>query len=409
MKNKERIMNIRLRPLSLILVCATFFCGHSRSLAATTYVLEGTVMDTSDNWLNGAQVKLAPVGVSTRSDANGQFRLEFELDAPLKPNKRKQIAALIVEREGHLTEKRSIKSMKFFQTGKPLKVKLKPKPVDPSLTGFTVEMKAPKGRRGTKAQFHVYIPESVEKVRAAFYISRHGMGDITKPVLRKFAEEAQLALVGMFGDPVQRGVDDVAILDEHLQRLAELSGHPELPHVPIMTFGHSNGTGFAASWPRDRPEQVIAWVAFHPGFNGYLQYPNTDAVPAMVMCGTSDKYLRNSRQDKVVAKLRKERNAAMNVMMEGGVGHAPADQVATWEFITEFLKAAMRVRLAEDGSLKPVDIKSGWLGASYDFEAGGRQSLQVAPYAQFSGETSTASWLPDARFAKIWQAYGAAE
>ncbi|WPJ96242.1 hypothetical protein SH580_00815 [Coraliomargarita algicola] len=379
---------------------------HSTTSGATSYVLKGTVMDTSDNWLNVALISLAPLGAKTRSDANGEFTLEFEIETPLQPNKRKQLARLIVEREGHVTKKIPIKSMDYFTAEKPIEIKLEPLPVDSSLLGFSVEMESPEGRKGTEAQFHVYIPESIEKVRAAFYISRHGMGDLTKSVLRAFAEEEGVALVGMYGDPVQRGVDDVAILDQHLQRLAELSGHPELPHVPIMTFGHSNGTGFAASWPRDRPEQVIAWVAFHPGFSNYLQYPNTETVPAMVMCGTADKYLLRSRQDEVVAKMRQTRDAAMCVMMEGGVGHGPADADATWEFITEYLKAAMRIRLAEDGTLKPVDIEAGWLGAVYDFEAGGRQALDVAPYTKFKGDRSTANWLPDGAFAEAWQSYG---
>lgn len=397
---------IKKTPFAFWLVFGAMLLGGTAMAEGQSYVLKGKVMDTSDNWLNGAKVALVPVGTKTLTDANGEFELEFTLDKPLKRKRGKNIGSIVVAREGHVSKRIPIRSMQFFTSGKPLVVKLNPVPVDSSLVGFTTEMKAPKGRKGTKAQFHVYIPESVEKVRAAFYISRHGMGDIKRPVLRKFAADQQVALVGMMGDPVQRGVKSVAVLDEHLKRLAEMSGHPELPDVPIMCFGHSNGTGFSASWPRDRPDRVIAWVAFHPGFSGYLQYPNTEKVPAMVMCGTADKYLKNARQDRVVANLRKTRNAAMCVMMEGGVGHAPADQDSTWVFITEFLKAAMRVRLAEDGTLNPVSIESGWLGATYNYDEGGRQLLDVAPYARFTGDKSTANWFPDEAFARTWQAYG---
>ncbi len=391
--------------LSLLAFGAALW-GNPSMAEEKKYVLKGKVMDTSDNWLNKAKVTLAPVGVEMQTDPNGDFTLEFTIDKPLERNKRRHIAVLKVQREGHVTRQMPIRSMAFFARTTPLVVKLEPQPVDSSLVGFTARMKAPKGRKGTNAQFHVYIPESVKKVRAAFYISRHGMGDIAGPVLREFAEDEKVALVGMMGDPVQRGVDDVSILDEHVKRLAEMSGHPELPDVPIMTFGHSNGTGFAASWPRDRPEKVIAWVSFHPGFSGYLQHPETERVPAMVMCGTVDKYLLRSRQDKVVATMRKTRNAAMCVMMEGGVGHGPADRGLVWEFITDFCKAAMRVRLGEDGKLRPVAIEEGWLGAVYDFEKGGRQLLDIAPYAEFDGDRSTANWFPDEQFAKAWQAYG---
>ena len=101
-------------------------------------------------------------------------------------------------------------------------------------------------------QFHVYIPKSVKRVKASFYISRHGMGEIDSPTLRKFAEEEGVALVGFLGDPVQRGLFPVSLLDKHIKTLATLSGHPELPDVPIITFGSSNGTGFAACLPAGR-------------------------------------------------------------------------------------------------------------------------------------------------------------
>ena len=231
-------------------------------------------MDTDDNWLNEAKVTLLPVGAKTQTDANGEFSLEFTLDAPLKAKQRKRgIATLKVERRGHITRQVRIASMDYF--------------------------------------------------------------------------------------------------------------------------------------PRDLPQRTIAWIAFHPGFSGYLKFENTDQVPAMVMCGSIDKYFLSARQDEVVASLRKERNAAMNVMMEGGVGHGTADADSTWQFVVDFLQAAMRTRLNDDGTLKPVEISSGWLGATYDVEKGGRQQLEIAPYAKFKGDKSTASWLPDEEFAQKWQAYGA--
>ena len=392
----------------IFLLIATFcLIGNADT---KSYTLKGKVMDSDDNWLNDVRVFSKPLGISTQSDPNGNFSVTFSLDKELKPNKKGVITFLVCQKEGHIDKRIAIKSMDFFNREKALTVKLQPKKIDPAITGFTTEMKHSKpivgNRKGTKAEFHVYIPESVKKVKAAFYISRHGMGTLESPVLRKFAEEEQVALVGMLGDPVQRGVTNVSLVDEHIKKLAELSGHPELTDAPIMTFGHSNGTGFAASWPRDRPEKVIAWVSFHPGFSDYLQFPNTEKVPCMVMLGTVDKYLLNSRQDKVVAKMRSTRNAAMCSMMEGGVGHGPVNSEAVWTFITKFLKASMQSRLLDDGSLKPVNIESGFLGDIYNFEKGGQQLLNVLPYNDFKGDKSTANWFPNKTFAEAWQVYG---
>jgi predicted esterase len=259
---------------------------------------------------------------------------------------------------------------------------------------------------GDTAEFSLYIPTSVDKIVAAVYISLHGQGTITYSVLQEFAAAENLALVGFYGDGVQRGVDDVAILDEHIATLAIMSGHAELPDAPIMTFGHSNGSGFAASWPRDRPEQVISWVSFHPGFSAYLQYDNTDDVPSMVMCGESDSYFINSRQDEIVYDLRNTEDAVMNVMVEGDVSHGWGNKEESWTFITEFWKATMRIRLEDDGTLTDIDTTSGWLGSQYDVDEGQRQLLDIGAYADYDDDPSNANWLPDAEFAEMWQSYG---
>ncbi|MDP4625872.1 MAG: hypothetical protein NWT08_12120 [Akkermansiaceae bacterium] len=369
----------------------------------------GKVMDTDDNWLNDVKVSMKPIETEAMTDPNGDFVFEFAPGEKLEPNKRGIIATLKFEKEGHLDENIRIRNMNFFSKGKPLEVKMKPDPLEEEgIVGFTTPMNTVNGmdkEAKGDAEFHVYIPESVEKVRAAFYLSRHGMGNIVHPILQKFAEEEKVALVSMYGDPVQRGLTDVSLTDEHMKKLAEMSGHPELVDAPILTFGHSNGTGFAACWPAQRPEKSLGWISFHPGFNAYLQFPNTEKIPSMVMLGTVDKYFLNGRQDDTVKELRKTRDAAMCTMLEAGVGHGPVDPDIVWEFVVEFCKAAMRVRLGDDGELKPIKIEDGWLGATYNVDESGRQLLEIAPYAEFKGDKSTANWLMDEQFAKVWQKY----
>ncbi|MDB4693126.1 hypothetical protein OAF21_05915 [Akkermansiaceae bacterium] len=406
---KKLLLNLVILFISLTLPVLAQNPAEVAIATGQKITLTGKVMDADDNWLNDVEVSLRQVDAKTSSDPNGDFTVDFLWNEKLKPNKRGIIAVLKFEKEGHLDKLIRIKSMEFFSKPKPLVVKLQSKPIEKDIVGFTTPMSTTNGmdkKSNGTAEFHVYIPDSVEKVRAAFYLSRHGMGTITHPILQKFALEEKVALVAMYGNPVQRGLTDVSLTDEHLKKLAELSGHPELVKAPILTFGHSNGTGFAACWPSQRPEQALGWISFHPGFNGYLQFPNTEKIPSMVMLGTVDKYFLRSRQDKIVKEMRKSRNAAMSTMMEAGVGHGPVHSDIVWEFVVEFCKAAMRARLEENGTLKPIKIEDGWLGASYDLEAGGRQLLEIAPYAEFKGDQSTANWLMDEEFAKVWQAYG---
>ncbi|MGJ8676596.1 MAG: LamG domain-containing protein [Akkermansiaceae bacterium] len=278
---------------------------------------------------------------------------------------------------------------------------------------------------GLTARFQLYIPESVTEVKAAFYISQHGRGNITDPVLRQFAAEENVALLGFFGAAVQRGVGwnnnfPIESMDPFIQNLATLSGYPELPDVPIMTFGHSNGTGLATCWPRYRPEQVLCWTSFHPGFSEYLQFENLEFIPSMTFLGTVDSFFENARQDLIMQNMRSTRNAAVCVMAEGYTGHGMANPTETWSFIVEFCKAAMRNRLNDDGSLSPVDIESGWLGDTYEVSIvnpetleGGRQELDIAPYAEYEpngkgadADLSIANWFIDQEFAEQWQLYG---
>lgn len=405
---KQNLMHI---ILLFALTALSVFAKSSTGtplIAGQTVTVTGKVMDTDDNWLNDVRILMNPLKAVATSDPNGDFTFEFVYDETMKPSKRGILAALIFQKQGHLDYRIRIRSTDFFSKGKPLVVKLKPDPMEEGVVGFTTQMVTVNGLgkdASGEAEFHVYIPESVEKVRAAFYLSRHGMGNITHPVLQKFAEEEQVALVGMYGDPIQRGLHDVSLTDEHVKKLADLSGHPELVDAPILTFGHSNGTGFAACWPAQRTEQSLGWISFHPGFNAYLQFPNTEKVPAMVMLGTVDKYFVNGRQDETVKELRRTRDGAICTMMESGVGHGPVDSDIVWEFVVEFCKATLRVRLADDGELKPIQIEDGWLGAPYDLEAGGRQLLEIAPYVDFKGDKSTANWLMDEEFAKAWQTY----
>ena len=413
-------------------------------LQGAEYSIKGKVSDTSDNWLNNATVTSEKLQTKTATDPNGNFELNLNISATVKPDAKGNIAYIKFSAEDHITQTISIKNIEFFTKNKALSIKLEPISLKGDVIGFKTKMptvnvvglylhklKAKTGygsastnipleafekafkdettygdkNKTSDAEFHVYIPKSVKKVKAAFFISRHGMGNLTSPVLRKFAEKEKVALVGFLGNPTQRGLFPVSLLDPFIEKLAKLAKHPELTEVPILTFGHSNGTGFSACYASERPEKVIAWISYHSGYSNYLQFPNTENVPSLVMHGRLDGWLKH-KQDETVQNMRKYRNAAMCMMMEGNVGHGPVNKETTWEFIVEFCTAAMKARLSEGNTLKPVDINSGWLGAIYDPKGENQQNLDIAEYSKFKGDKTTANWLFDEKFAKVWQAYG---
>lgn len=401
------------------------------------YSLSGTVSDPSQNLLPGVRVALKRAGVSTQTDGNGEFSLSFKTGQPPEADDKGIYDSIEIDKEGFIGRTVPIRHLSVFE--KPIQETIEPNPIGEDNVGFSVRMsmdhalpgymraepefalkpladweaffKSHTGKPATdhteRATFHAYVPKNAEKLKAAFLISRHGIGTIDHPRLRAFADKHGIALVGILGDPVQRGISPVEKLDEHIARLGEMIGHPELSTVPVFTFGHSNGTGFSGIIAAERPDRVIAWISYHSGASFHLQFPGSEKVPCLAMHGHLDKFAANG-QEQTIKNLRKERNAPVGLMMEAYVGHGPVDkdQNATWDFIIAYCEAAMRTRLNEDGSLRPVEIEKGWLGGHYDRSAAGLQELPIAPYAEFPGDKSTANWLPDEAFARIWQQYG---
>ena len=383
--------------------------------------------------------------VVTETDGNGRFTLRFSSDKPLvKDQKEFNRAAydyLEIDKDGYLGKTVNIKDMSFFE--KPVNEKLSPEVISEDRAEFSRRMSTDyaftfngkilknfdadspdisaadwnrfftamdsRKKDGPTEQvfFQAYIPKNVKKVKAALLITRHGIGSIDHPRLRAFAKNDGIALVTVLGNPVQRGFTPVGVIDEDIKRLGEMLKHPELSTMPVIAFGHSNGTGFAGIFASQRPDRVIAWISYHSGSAFHLQFPNVEKVPGLAMHGNLDPFVKKN-QEQTIKNLRKNRNAPIAMMMEGNVSHRPVEknENATWDFIIQFCEAALRVRLNDDGTLKPVVIEQGWLGANYDRSIGGQQELAIAPYAEFKGDRSIANWLPDKKFAEVWQLYG---
>lgn len=409
--------------------------------AANQCTLKGRIADASDRSLPDVRVGLKLAGVETQTDANGQFTLTLSSDHSVTPDKNKVYDYLELDKDGYLGQTIDIKDLSFFD--KPVVGKLNPNPLtedraeysrrmsmgytfplssrelpnfettNPDIsaadwTRFFAAMDARKGDAPSeRVIFQAYIPRNTQKLKAMFLLTRHGIGTIDHPKLREFADRNSIALVGLLGNPVQRGFYPLSVIDDDIKNLGQLLRHPELAAVPVISFGHSNGTGFAGIFPSQCPDRVIAWISYHSGVAFHLQFPGVENVPGLAMHGNLDPFAKNG-QEQTIINLRKNRNAPIAMMMEGNVAHGPVDkdQNATWDFIIQFCEAAMRIRLNDDGTLRPVVIEQGWLGANYDRSKGGQQELAIAPYAEFTGDRTIANWLPDRKFAEVWQLYG---
>ncbi len=422
---------------TLFLIPLAALCAENPAPATTPQTLKGQILDANDHPLADVRVGLRSNGAVAQTDQNGQFTLTVIAGHPFTQDQAKAYDYVELDKDGYLGRAINIPELSFFDH--PLAEKLEPIPITEDRAEFTTRMSVDyifppigadkttwslisaeqwqkffasmdsKTRDGRTEQvtFQAYIPKDAKKLKAMFLLTRHGIGSIDHPRLRDFANRNGIALVSVKGNPVQRGFYPVSLIDEHIARLGQMLKHPELASLPFISFGHSNGTGFACIFPSQRPDRVIAWISYHSGAAFHLQFPGVEKAPGLAMHGLIDPFFKNG-QEETIKNLRKDRNAPLALMLEANVAHGPVDkdQNATWDFIAAFAEAAMRIRLNEDGTLKPVVIENGWLGANYDRAQGGQQELAIAPYAEYQGDRSTANWLPDKKFAEIWQVYG---
>ena len=420
----------------LLLACSLARGADPAPPSAVPLILKGRITDANDHPLAEVRVGLRSNGAFTQTGANGEFTLTTNTGHPFTKDQAKNIDYLELDKDGYLGRAVNVPETSFFD--QPLSEKLEPISVTDDRAEFTARISMgyifppigtdkqytlidaekwkaffatidsrKKEEPTEQVVFQAYIPKDAKKLRAVFLLTRHGIGSIDHPRLRDFAIRNSVALVSVKGNPVQRGFYPVSLIDPYVERLGKMLKHPELAGLPVIAFGHSNGTGFSGIFASQRPDRTIAWISFHSGGAFHLQFPGVEKVPGLALHGMIDPFFKNG-QEETVKNLRRERNAALAIMIEANVPHGPVDknQDATWNFIAAFAEAAMRIRLNDDGTLKPVDIDHGWLGANYNRELGGQQELAIAPYAEFKGDRATANWLPDKEFAEVWQRYG---
>ena len=270
------------------------------------------------------------------------------------------------------------------------------------------------GRREEVA-FDLWLPEGIESVKGIVVMSGHGSGEslYRRADLRKLAKELHLALFKFVGNPMQRGFWPRSLLFEHLRAFGAKSGHPELEHAPLFLYGHSNGTGFSAIFASYEPQRVWGFVSMRPGITFQVYQPGAAQVPGLVIFGEDDGFFaRPSREENlaVVPTLRKNHAALWNIAVEPRTGHGPGEK--TWPLVFSFLRHSFTTRVPADADTRKGPVKllapvleSGHLGANWQTKPGDYQKLPTAPFTDFPGDKSTASWLLNATYAADWQAF----
>jgi hypothetical protein len=263
--------------------------------------------------------------------------------------------------------------------------------------------------------FELWLPGDIEYAKGVVVISGHGSGEglFRRRDLRNLARELHLAVFKFLGNPMQRGFWPRSLLYERLKYFGEKSGHPELEHAPLFLYGHSNGTGFSAIFPASERARVWGWISMRPGITFQVYQPGAAPVPGLVIFGEEDQFLAKpsvAENLAVVDAMRKKHHAVWNYAVEPKIGHGPGEK--TWPLVFSFLRHSFAARMPADADprLGPVTLQAlrpenGYLGQNWDAAKGGYQSLPIAPFADFGGDKSAASWLVNAAYAADWQAF----
>lgn len=392
---------------------------------ADPYVLRGTVRDPSGNIVPGVKVVLQ--GAAARAVTGDEG--EFTLTATQRPT-----GKVSFSRPGYGEQ-----HLDLPEGNAPMTVTLRRNQNDEGLVRYSTSIslshslttvhdreRARLGRVLTQETYRdfiakhgelpaeevvvrIYLPRAAKRLGAILLISEHGIGGplMEHPLFRQFADRHGIALVGVIGDPVQRGMYPAEAFESLLAAAGNAAGHPEISHLPMFTFGHSNGTGFSVLQAALRPERVIGWISFQSGASWHLVFPGIENCPGLVMHGQKDRLFVD--QDKTVAMLRRERNAPVSLLVAGDAAHQPANLPRMCEVVIAFYEACLRVRAPQglplDGTLARVRLPDGWLGGSYDRSLGGLQFPPITPFQKYPADVGTANWLPDETFARQWQRF----
>lgn len=277
--------------------------------------------------------------------------------------------------------------------------------------------------------FHLWKAENTPVVRGLFAFVFHGCGKEFAEYadMRALAAELGCGIVGFDKYYMFPGAETpTGVLLDALKELAAASGHPEVAHAPIFTFGHSNATRFSVGFAAGEPERTIGWVAFKSANGGQFSLPPAYAIPGMVLSGEQDEsYFSN--QLLTVRKLRHQNQALMHMIVEPGGGHE-AEKPGSYEMVMAFMKTVFNLRVPADadprkGPVPLIELKEpeGWLGqtldgvrvkpskeAKRDWEqpTDVKRKLEIAPYADYPGDRGLASWYPTEAYARKVQEFG---
>ena len=268
----------------------------------------------------------------------------------------------------------------------------------------------PPGANFDKAQFRLWIPQSVQHLRAILVLVPGSNGDgramAQDSVWQAFATRNQLAIVacrftdkphdqGFIEDYVNVSHGSGEALLEIINRFGARTAHAELANAPLLLWGMSAGGQFDYEFAAWKPERVIAFVVNKGGIYYTALTPRaTRSVPALLFVGDKD---LESRVETITGlfALNRRGGALWALVHEPGAAHVVG---RSRDLSIVFFEDVLPMRLSGTGALASVAESAGFVGDPHTKEIRGMgEGEGVQP-------NYPTAWLPTRRTVLAWQA-----
>jgi len=251
---------------------------------------------------------------------------------------------------------------------------------------------------------YLWIPESCAKLRGLVILGNNVPEHMLAghPAIREACRANDLGLVWSvptfwnFAKQMKgREAEQVAFLQKLLDGLASVSGYDEVSRVPWLPIGESGHLLMVCGLIDQQPERCIAGICVKNPHS-----PKNRTVPLLWTLGTAQEWGQKDKDIRTEwnaagpgyegwVKGRAESSWPLSMVIEPGTGHfSCSDALARYFGAT--IGAAAAARIAEDGSLRPVDLNAGFL-AHLPLTPG--EDLRIIPYAVASPEERKRAWF----------------
>ena len=271
----------------------------------------------------------------------------------------------------------------------------------------------------TGARFELWTPPATsrgEAWRVVVLVSAYegAAGIYGEPEWRRWAEVNRAVLVRHRvvneGERfvLVRGEVLAAALVRGLERLAEMSTHPEIATVPWVATGLSQAGWQAHSLANARPDRVAAVIAWHASTNvrdpAQYEHPGGRQVPMLHLMAGRERFPIDVRPAVIAAR---GQGAPWAYALQVGVAHHELGPV---ELPLAWLTAVLTGRLAPAGagSLRPIRLEGGWVARSVEIATDPFDRrvtrADVAAWHEAAADREELPWWPDEQTARAWLA-----